>query len=196
MTSHAQAKTLSERADELEEHMMHELNNKIATKAVLYTMGDGKVEMESGPAVLARNPGKHFLMGDDSRLPKMPDEPTLIDFMKLPLRLDSPPAAERQACAQDRPAGEDRDGVPPPRHCGCRLHPRRPRLLGRADARALCRRGGELGDPHAPGAALLPRRVGRLRLPRALHQVLRRRITSPSPTSSPSTSARGTTSGT
>ena len=83
MTSHAQAKTLSERADELEEHMMHELNNKIATKAVLYTMGDGKVEMESGPAVLARNPGKHFLMGHDSRLPKMPDEPTLIDFMKL-----------------------------------------------------------------------------------------------------------------
>ena len=41
MTSHGQAMTLSERADELEEHMMHELNNKIATKAVLYTMGDG-----------------------------------------------------------------------------------------------------------------------------------------------------------
>ena len=40
--------TLSERADELEEQMMHELNEKIATKSVLFGIGDGKVEIENG----------------------------------------------------------------------------------------------------------------------------------------------------
>ena len=40
--------TLSERADELEEKMMHELGERIATKSVLFGMADGKVEMESG----------------------------------------------------------------------------------------------------------------------------------------------------
>ena len=41
--------TLSEHADELEEQMMHELNEKIVTKSVLFNMADGKVEIESGP---------------------------------------------------------------------------------------------------------------------------------------------------
>ena len=31
---------------------------------------------------MAQNPGKHFLMGADPRLPKMPEKPTLIDFFK------------------------------------------------------------------------------------------------------------------
>ena len=61
---------------------MHELNDKIATKSVLFNMGDGKVEMESGPALQAMHPGKYFLMGADPRLPKMPDKPQLIDFFK------------------------------------------------------------------------------------------------------------------
>jgi len=71
---------MSERADELEERMMDELNEKIATKSVLFAMAEGKVEMENGPALQAKNPGKLFLMGADPRLPKMPDKPTLIDF--------------------------------------------------------------------------------------------------------------------
>src|SRR5690349_10292799 len=70
--------TLSERADALEEHMMHELEH-IVTKSVLFGMADGKVEMESGPSLMAKNPGKYMLMGADPRLPKMPDKPTLID---------------------------------------------------------------------------------------------------------------------
>ena len=82
---HPHPLTLSERADELEEEMMNELNEKIATKSVLFTLGDGKVEMEGGAALQAQNPGKYFLMGADPRLPKMPDKPTLIDFMKLRL---------------------------------------------------------------------------------------------------------------
>ena len=76
------AMTLSERADELEEQMMHELNQKIATKSVLFGMGDGKVEIQSGNDLLAQNAGKYFLMGADKRLPEMPEKPTLIDFFQ------------------------------------------------------------------------------------------------------------------
>jgi hypothetical protein len=74
--------TLSERADELEEQRMHELSERIATKSTLFYLGDGKVEMAQGQARLAANPGKHFLMGADPRLPPMPERPTLIDFFK------------------------------------------------------------------------------------------------------------------
>src|SRR3984893_17873500 len=74
--------TLSERADELEERMMHELDAKIATKSLLFELADGKRDMVGGAALMAQNPGKYFLMGDDPRLPKMPDKPTLLDFFK------------------------------------------------------------------------------------------------------------------
>ena len=96
-------------------------------------------------------------MGADPRLPQMPDKPTLIDFFKTRFAstnhlLQSATHALKNghnekvvlACLlHDIGVGE--------------LHPLRPRLLGRADDRALCRRGGELGGAHAPGAALLPR---------------------------------------
>jgi hypothetical protein len=75
--------TLSERADELEEKMMNDLNARIATKSSLFYLADGKIEMQSGPALKAANPDKYFLMGADPRLPPLPDKPTLIDFMKL-----------------------------------------------------------------------------------------------------------------
>jgi hypothetical protein len=79
--------TLSERADELEEQMMHELDAKIAakiaTKSLLFNLADGTREMIGGAALMAQNPGKYFLMGADPRLPEMPDKPTLIDFFKL-----------------------------------------------------------------------------------------------------------------
>ncbi|HEX3504597.1 MAG TPA: hypothetical protein VHU22_14500, partial [Xanthobacteraceae bacterium] len=85
MNEHAKpdVMTLSERADELEEKMMNELNERIATKSSLFYLADGKVEMPAGPALKAANPDKYFLMGADPRLPPMPDKPTLIDFMKL-----------------------------------------------------------------------------------------------------------------
>ena len=78
----ARPMTLSEQADELEEQMMEELNDKIATKSVLFTLADGQTDMVSGAQLMAQNPGKHFLMGADPRLPKMPEKPTLIDFFK------------------------------------------------------------------------------------------------------------------
>ena len=80
MGPHA-ATTLSERADELEERMAEELE-RIVTKSVLFNLADGKVEMESGPALQKKYPGKYMLMGADPRLPPMPDKPTLIDFFK------------------------------------------------------------------------------------------------------------------
>ncbi len=82
MNEHANSQTLSERADQLEERMMHDLGERIATKSVLFNMADGKVEMASCPALKAANPDKFFLMGADPRLPEMPDKPTLIDFFK------------------------------------------------------------------------------------------------------------------
>src|SRR6266481_6463064 len=81
MNDHAQAMTLSERADALEEHMMHELEH-IVTKSVLFNLADGRVTTEDGAVLMAQNPGKYLLMKEDPRLPKMPAKPTLIDYFK------------------------------------------------------------------------------------------------------------------
>ena len=80
MNEHANPATLSAQADELEERMMNELGERIATKSVLFGLADGKIEMQSSPALRAANPDKYFLMGADPRLPAMPKKPTLIDF--------------------------------------------------------------------------------------------------------------------
>ena len=47
--------TLSERADAIEEHMMHELD-KIVTKSVFANMTDGHLEMEGGAALMKKYP--------------------------------------------------------------------------------------------------------------------------------------------
>ena len=165
MNVNQQPKTLSERADELE-HQMEEELERIVTKSLLFNLADGKVGYDSSAALQAKYPGKYMLMGDDPRLPKMPAKPTLLDYFHYrfasmnhllqsathALKAGLPEKVILACLLHDI-------GV-------CRLHPRRPRLLGRADDRALCRRGGELGDPRAPGAALLPRRVGRLQVSR------------------------------
>ncbi len=71
------AKTLSQKADELEEQMMKELENKIVTKSLLFNLSDGKREIGFG-----QGQNKQLLMGEDPRLPKMPEKPTLLDFFK------------------------------------------------------------------------------------------------------------------
>src|SRR5207248_5917986 len=73
--------TLAERADALEHRMMRELD-AIIVKSRLFKLADGDMRIPNGPALLAANPGKHMLMGDDPRLPKMPEKPTLMDFFK------------------------------------------------------------------------------------------------------------------
>ena len=71
--------TLSERAEELEEHMMNRLSQKRIGKSVLFTSGDLD---PTKPAPPPADPSLHVLMGDDPRLPKMPKAPTLMDFFK------------------------------------------------------------------------------------------------------------------
>jgi len=73
--------SLSERADALEEHMMHELE-RVVTKSVFSNLTEGKVEMEGGATLQAKHPGKYFNMREDPRLPPMPEKPTLIDYFR------------------------------------------------------------------------------------------------------------------
>src|SRR6266404_2381014 len=75
------AMSLAERADALEHKMIRELD-AIIVKSRLFSLADGDTSIPNGSVLLAQNPGKHMLMGDDPRLPKMPERPTLMDFFK------------------------------------------------------------------------------------------------------------------
>jgi hypothetical protein len=77
----ARPMTVSERADELEEQMMHDLEC-IVSKSTLFHLADGELKQDSSAELMAKNPGKYFLMGADPRLPKMPEKPTLIDYFR------------------------------------------------------------------------------------------------------------------
>jgi len=71
--------TLSERAEELEVRQMHELGDRLVTKSLLYHLADGEQSLGNG---FGQGTGKQLLMGEDPRLPKMPEKPTLADFFK------------------------------------------------------------------------------------------------------------------
>ena len=71
------AMTLAERADALERKMMRELDQMIYVKSRLFNLADGDMSTPNGAALLAQNPGKKFVMGDDPRLPKMPERPKI-----------------------------------------------------------------------------------------------------------------------
>ena len=73
--------SMSERADELEEEKMHEME-RIITRSTIAHLMDGEVKMDTGPEMKAKHPGKYFLMGDDPRLPPMPEKPTLVDYFR------------------------------------------------------------------------------------------------------------------
>ena len=72
--------TLSERADALEERQMRELGEAVVTRSLLYNLADG--ERSLGPGF---ETGRRLLMGDDPRLPAMPEAPTLFDFFRCRL---------------------------------------------------------------------------------------------------------------
>jgi hypothetical protein len=73
--------SVAERADALEHKMSDELDC-IVTKSLLFNLADGRREIDGGAKLLADKPGARMLMGDDPRLPKMPDKPTLMDFFQ------------------------------------------------------------------------------------------------------------------
>jgi HD domain-containing protein len=84
MTQTAQpGKSLSERADELEDQMMKTLD-RIPSKSALYTMGE--VDPRVGMVRPALQPGQHMLQGPDPRLPAMPEKPGILDFFRLRFR--------------------------------------------------------------------------------------------------------------
>ena len=66
--------TLSQRADALEEQMSRELDY-IVIKSRLYSMAEGDMGPPPNAArLMAANPNARVLMGDDPRLPTMPDD--------------------------------------------------------------------------------------------------------------------------
>jgi hypothetical protein len=70
--------TMLEKAEAAERELSDELDRTVV-KSVIYTSGD------RDPRVPVTRPdnGKLVMMGHDPRLPKMPDEPTLLDFFRL-----------------------------------------------------------------------------------------------------------------
>src|SRR5580658_1154616 len=74
--------TLSQKADALEEQMARELDY-IVVKSRIYQLADGNMGPPLNPAeARKKNPNARVLMGDDPRLPAMPEKPTLMDFFK------------------------------------------------------------------------------------------------------------------
>src|SRR2546426_10889346 len=70
--------TTFQRAEAAERAMSDELD-RIVVKSVIYTSGerDPRAPIQRPP-----DQGKRYMMGDDPRLPRMPDKPTLFDFFK------------------------------------------------------------------------------------------------------------------
>ena len=73
------AMTLSQRAEAHERRMSEELD-AIIVKSRLYSLAEGDMSVPNTAALRTQYPGRHMLMGDDPRLPKMPASPTLVDF--------------------------------------------------------------------------------------------------------------------
>jgi hypothetical protein len=78
----ATMQSMNERADALELQQMKELDERIVTKSMLHCLAEGKDSM--GPPI-NYGPGSHLMMGEDPRLKKMPEKPTLLDFFRLRL---------------------------------------------------------------------------------------------------------------
>ena len=74
--------TLSQRADALEVRMAQELDY-VFIKSRLHMLAEGDTGPSSNAGLLVKaNPKARLLMGDDPRLPAMPEKPTLIDFFR------------------------------------------------------------------------------------------------------------------
>ncbi|MDA0662392.1 MAG: hypothetical protein O3B08_06105 [Proteobacteria bacterium] len=75
----AATQTLAERADALEEQQIRALGDRLVTKSLLYNLADGNQSLGNG---FGQGTGKQLLMGEDPRLPQMPEKPTLVDFFR------------------------------------------------------------------------------------------------------------------
>ena len=97
--------SLSQRADALEAKMSDELDY-IVVKSRLHMLAEGDMSPppNAGAMIKARTRIARVLMGDDPRLPAMPEKPTLIDFFKYRFGPCDASAAERPARGEGRPA--------------------------------------------------------------------------------------------
>ncbi len=104
------ARTLSERADELEHRQMEALGDRIVGKSLLYHLADGERTLGQ------RAFGGRMLMGEDPRLPQMPDRPTLLDFFRCRFAV-APQAHLLQSANLAR-----KNGLPDKMVLACLLH--------------------------------------------------------------------------
>jgi hypothetical protein len=75
--------SLSQRADALEAKMARDLDY-IVVKSRLHSLAEGDMSAPpSAMALMKDRPNARVLMGDDPRLPAMPEKPTLVDFFRL-----------------------------------------------------------------------------------------------------------------
>ena len=75
--------SMSQRADALEEKMARELDY-IVVKSRLHMLAEADFSAPpNASAIMKANPDARVLMGDDPRLPAMPEKPTLVDFFRL-----------------------------------------------------------------------------------------------------------------
>jgi hypothetical protein len=81
----ANAVSLDEQADVLEQKMSDELD-VLLSKSALFNMADGELGPSGMGFDLTTKYGKYYLMDDDPRLPKMPKNPTILDFFKYRAR--------------------------------------------------------------------------------------------------------------
>ncbi len=72
-------KTLSDKADELEQAQMDALGDAVASRSLLYQLGDGKQPVYDRTTLAGAG---RLLMGEDPRLPEMPEKPTFMDFVR------------------------------------------------------------------------------------------------------------------
>jgi hypothetical protein len=106
--------TMMERADALEAKRARELD-LIVIKSRLHMYADGDMKPSPNAGMLLKaNPGASLLMGDDPRLPAMPDKPTLIDFFRYRF---GPSMHLLQSAHHAR-----KNGLPEKMILGCLLH--------------------------------------------------------------------------
>ena len=72
------AQTLSDWADQLEDQQMQEFEERLVTKSLLFNLSDADRVI-----IFRDDQGTLLQMGDDPRLPEMPEKPTLMDFIRL-----------------------------------------------------------------------------------------------------------------
>lgn len=78
-------KTASHHADDIEVRITPGLDERIATKSVLFLLADGE---QPHDADFGDGTGKQLLMGEDPRLPQMPETPTFMDFVRCRFMVD------------------------------------------------------------------------------------------------------------